>query len=281
MFKEDRKKGFTLIELLVVMAIIMLLASLLVPALKNARQRALSAFCLSNLHQWSVVFSLYHEENDGVFEPADLVGLERYWPHTVRSYYDQEKFLLCPVALRPKPVPSPEIPGASHRGSTYHTWSPANSTYAPSAWGALIDYSGSYGKNGWVANPAGNRWYFDANMDENAWHREQMAEKPSLVPLLLDSAWVHTLPLSSDPPPPQFDYVDPTGFGQNMKLHCMDRHLGAINGLFLDGHATRIELKEIWTLKWHPLFNTENQWTKAGGVRPSSWPKWMRMFEAY
>jgi len=62
------KRGFTLVELMIVIAIIAVLASIIMPKMGGARNKALMESCKTNLRHIAVAMSLYNNDY-GSFTP--------------------------------------------------------------------------------------------------------------------------------------------------------------------------------------------------------------------
>jgi prepilin-type N-terminal cleavage/methylation domain-containing protein/prepilin-type processing-associated H-X9-DG protein len=118
--------GFTLVEMLVVIAIISILAALLMPTLRSARESARRIACMSNLRQISMALLQYSGDNDGAFlsysaDPYCAFSLSRYLGYPASCNRFAKTVWYCPGA-EGKAVRSTDfIPAVVTGGSFYST----------------------------------------------------------------------------------------------------------------------------------------------------------------
>ncbi|MFZ2654608.1 MAG: prepilin-type N-terminal cleavage/methylation domain-containing protein [Victivallales bacterium] len=86
----EQDKAFTLIELLVVIAIIAILAAVLLPALKKAKDRAYEIGCVNNIRNVGLNCSYYAGDWDSFLPMSYTMTNEQWWRTLLRAGYLNE-----------------------------------------------------------------------------------------------------------------------------------------------------------------------------------------------
>ncbi len=211
--------------------------------MQKARKQAQIVACMAGLPQCGILLCTHADEHEGgLVDAAQAQSL-------FRDAYDRGsgEAIACPAAPRLPTTKDPTGP-SSLTGAEYFMT------------------TASYGYNAHLR-----------------YERYTRLIRPARIPLVFDALREAVAPGHFDAPP-AYDGDCWGGRGADrpeMKSVCIDRHQGTVNALFLDWAARKVDLKELWTLKWGDLFETDGLWTIAGGVSPADWPPWMRKFKDY
>jgi prepilin-type N-terminal cleavage/methylation domain-containing protein/prepilin-type processing-associated H-X9-DG protein len=203
------KRGFTLIELLTVVAIVMILASIVVPTMSRARDKARAAICSGTMRSLGLAINMYADDNQDFLPcPDDTFGDSANWYYAINPYILRMRTTNTEVA-------------ASQRMDLYKQ---------DPIW---VQFAGDRATNGrsikmnrkLVGKDAG--WNITDSITNTApvWRKRSDIKKTATTVLLFDGVVETT---TSQPIWCRFDGWEPT---------VALRHMGGANIFFVDGHG--------------------------------------------
>jgi prepilin-type N-terminal cleavage/methylation domain-containing protein/prepilin-type processing-associated H-X9-DG protein len=235
------RSGFTLIELLVVIAIIAILASMLLPALSKAKDRALAISCISNTKQISLGVFMFADDNGDFFPSPPSWWTPGPYKNSANLLCGGEWFLRDHVTPNtPAPMIAPYVPNSKvwvcakrRRGLTY--------TSAPGEWDPSVTGFLSYGFNSCGVFGAVGA---DGNMVNAKPFKASSVTRASELVAICDtsgsndpqntpaSAWLDSFWAGSSGP------SQPVTSSENCRLQtAYAKHSNRVNVMYVDGHA--------------------------------------------
>jgi prepilin-type N-terminal cleavage/methylation domain-containing protein/prepilin-type processing-associated H-X9-DG protein len=272
---DKRQHGFTLVELLVVIAVIAILASLLLPALSRAKDKAKEIQCRSNERQIGLSYRLALDEDPG--GRLREAGLAAWF---VDRFGLPEEGWICPRA------PLSKKKNTVFEG-TLEKWGTVNSAWLHLAWDQQPNavrglYEGRVTRAVRMGSYAFNFWLLGELIDPvpgaswghpyeaRRFKMEGSVARPAETPVLGDGVYWSVWPSARSEPSQDLVNGIPVGnLGDHYPMTvAIPRHgrrpgriplrwpreqplPGAIHVAFFDGHVAQVPLESLWQLHWH------------------------------